>query len=453
MKTPLHFNPIHIYRSILREASYHPDPNARTWLKQHASSSFRTNRDKLTKEYPKWTSIEKARKETHLLSRARKFQSLLHHANHACPFHFRRTLNLVYGRRGPRRRELMHHLMTVAPKPELSSTILPGQQPLQKSTDSASLPTSILSTAPEASKPSPSATTTPSIASTSPPTPPQQPQRQQQPQLPGPPHFHTLLYTQSAASAYIPSQSRALQVKGPKTPLPATTIWNRPTPPQRAERHLQKWYAKEADTAYPPLSKPEWAIIRQIALGTVVLQTPALRARPSPLAGDGDGETRGEDWLAPLDRKLPGKTPYRRRSPADLKWRFMARWLRRQYAWLLRHVPLALPTVAATAAPAAAGSSTTTTTAASKENQEDAEPKHHGSMPANRRRLRVRSEKEGGGGRGTVKDDVTFLWDDAYTRKVFVKEQRTELDEGVRGMLFGDVQDWDEEGEMEQRGA
>ena len=310
MKTPLHFNALHIYRSILRQITYHPDPQARSWLKQYAISSFWIAKDKSIHEFPSWPTPERASRETTLLKRARKFLSTVRSANNGSFEHFRRIIALAYGRHGPRRRELMHSIMARVDTP--GDTQASSKSPPTKSPDVIK-------------------SSSASIAS---------------------PNFIALSRAQARNGSYILEQTRTLRPQGPKD-FPATTIWNRPTPPARLARHRQKWYAHDAAILLPPLPIKDWHYIRNIAVQNIALAFPPIRkagttgvlTHDDPDTAYSNPQQPAIDFFAPLKRSLdpPNDKSTLTQQPGPRQGPFTRpRWLSRQYAWLLRHTPLAV---------------------------------------------------------------------------------------------------------------
>ncbi|EEP81389.1 predicted protein [Uncinocarpus reesii 1704] len=95
----------HLYRSLVRECTYLPDPVAMDYMRDYVRSSFREN-------------ISEARirgitqiKEFHLHRRGRKLLSLLHRANEGYLKALEKVLLLAYGRIGKRRYFLMRPLL------------------------------------------------------------------------------------------------------------------------------------------------------------------------------------------------------------------------------------------------------------------------------------------------------------------------------------------------------
>lgn len=356
-KTPLHFNPLHIFRAILRETTYHPDPRARFYLKHHTRDSFRINKIKFAIHRQPWDPADKRKREVALMRRARHFCSVLRRANEGYLEPFRRTLSLTYARTGARRRQIMARIMAPVREPaahggtnetgEIDANT-PDEPPLPASSDHASL------SPPAGTKKSgvlfPMGLSDnrffPEEAASSPPIVESSvsqvvAHRASRPPKTAPPLFTALSTSQSSASAFIPSQTRTN--KSHITKLPTTTIWNRPLPACRLRNLTAKWYANEASILMPPLPSQEWAHIRSIAAGHTHL-TPSPRRPPAKTRVFGPAPDPAEQAasLLALPEREAGYEGKQRGNPH----RMTSRFFRREYEWLLRHVPLQIETSA-----------------------------------------------------------------------------------------------------------
>ncbi|KAI1911951.1 hypothetical protein LOZ58_006634 [Ophidiomyces ophidiicola] len=95
----------HLYRSLLRECTYLPDPIATEYMRRYIRSGFRESAS--AGRGHRLKPIE----EFHRHRRFRKLLSLLHRANEGYLRPLERVLLLSYGRLGKRRRELMSPLI------------------------------------------------------------------------------------------------------------------------------------------------------------------------------------------------------------------------------------------------------------------------------------------------------------------------------------------------------
>ncbi|KAF2762143.1 hypothetical protein EJ05DRAFT_198942 [Pseudovirgaria hyperparasitica] len=91
---------LQLYRALLREATYLPDPAARTYV-----------HDQVVKRFRKRQCIEDVEKISHGLQQSRSWLSKLQRANHGDSKALGRVLMDTYGRSGARRRQLMERVI------------------------------------------------------------------------------------------------------------------------------------------------------------------------------------------------------------------------------------------------------------------------------------------------------------------------------------------------------
>lgn len=211
-------NPVHLYRSLLREAGYLFDPFARDFHKDHIRWSFNRQRAKEPSPFPKQsqdgTATLLSQLESKQLKRARKYLYMLQRANQG---HLRATKNvlrLTYAGVGKSRRLLLQDVMTPT-----SSTNAP----------------------------------------TSPPPTPSKFDRNWKP----PSKFANLLKNQSLIQPHLHGTKRKIQ---PMPVIPQQNRWKRPFPMSRIKGVWQKWYARHADIIMPPLQETQWLKIYQMAM-------------------------------------------------------------------------------------------------------------------------------------------------------------------------------------------
>lgn len=327
-------HPLHLFRAILREAGYHPDPAARSYLSQYASNSFRDAKIKLATRR-KWTHEARLEREAVLLRNARQFLSILKRSNEGYLGPFRKTLSLTYGRTGQRRRPLMRQIMRIRSEPKSQALEgLPSYHPeVDFSTNGESKtetldPVAITSANPHANpKKSEIYMYGPGIVAW--------PPRRHRPYTTDeiPPMFQALSISQKSAASNIPSQGRANKSKGDK--LPETTIWGTPMPESRTRNAMLKWFASEAALLLPYLPPKEWVYIRDIALGTTRLTVPPRRPTSTTHIFTTPDAERAPSLLA----APKGEPKYNGRKQGN-PHKFTQRFLANQYEWLLRHVPL-----------------------------------------------------------------------------------------------------------------
>ncbi|KAI9891403.1 MAG: hypothetical protein M1814_002722 [Vezdaea aestivalis] len=109
-------NPLHLYRSILRQCSYLPDPESRTFflslVRQRAEKSRRITR--LQSHQLRSLRQLKIRRD------GKQLLSLLTRAANGCQNTLTKVLDYTYGRAGPRRRQLLSEITVFDTKPIIS---------------------------------------------------------------------------------------------------------------------------------------------------------------------------------------------------------------------------------------------------------------------------------------------------------------------------------------------
>lgn len=104
---PVIDNPVHLYRALLRECTYLPDPAARVAVARHVSSRFHEHHPLPPR--PGYRALPPKGK-VDALAKARRALSVLVRANHGERFSLNKVLLFAYARRGRPRRELVRRL-------------------------------------------------------------------------------------------------------------------------------------------------------------------------------------------------------------------------------------------------------------------------------------------------------------------------------------------------------
>ncbi|KAL3455787.1 hypothetical protein BJX64DRAFT_271722 [Aspergillus heterothallicus] len=264
-----------ILRSLLREASYLPDPVARRVWHSQIIQRFRRYKKSETSRQTDYVRL----RELH--TTARHNLSVLRRANEGYPQPLEKVLWTAYGRRGRRRRELVAQML---------ATDIPQ--------DSAIL--TALLTNPllfeDGWKP-------PEIIS-------------------------TLLESQKSNSAA--SQLRKKhKVKRLAPPIPEVNAWGRKVPHARRRNIRRKWYSKVLGFLLPPLPHAELQVLEGLIADTVPWKPPRRRSRPSET---NTGSSKGEIIRAVLTAgPSKGETfrPYEKGRPHNITRRLMCRlWMR-----------------------------------------------------------------------------------------------------------------------------
>ena len=224
-----------LYRALLRECSYLPDPNSRKFFHGHIVSRFRAYgphpgvRDPCCRSQRPRT----VHRQTQILRNARKGLNVLCRANHGHLPHLKKILAITYGRIGPRRYELLRQLKV--PDSPTNAGVLEDVLRFRA-----------------------------------------QPANQQVPS----PSRALLALMISQAKQPLSGYMRRLPIRGGPV-IPAKNTWGRPMPMKRVRNMKRKWYTAALSRVMPPLPEAEWETLRRMALGEARFRRPALRKGPS----------------------------------------------------------------------------------------------------------------------------------------------------------------------------
>jgi hypothetical protein len=229
----------HVYRALLRAATYLPDSVARVYIHNHIVQRFRAVADKaalqtnegvlpdnLLARYHGSKHIASLRREANKLERAglgggTELKSVIMH---------------TYGRVGRRRRELLKELL----QPE--DGIL-TQDPAFLAKLKASSPADIPIRYPPHSK------------------------------------FGTLLKYQSQ---HTPGNAKEHAIRSIKPKIDKENMWGRPMPLKRVANAKKRWWAETLDRILPPIPMHEWNHLRDLATGAIPIEeVPKRRSRPA----------------------------------------------------------------------------------------------------------------------------------------------------------------------------
>lgn len=244
-------NPLHLYRALLREASYLIHPTLKEFHINLIKSSFRRQRGRHLGKDQNEGSTNRAlslpsKRASQQMRRGRKQLYILQRANNGYMGALENVFRAAFARKGKRKRVLMREIMSPAPlDPHVhthSSTppkqFSPNWQPVGR--------------------------------------------------------FMALLRSQGKVHRFLDSRGK---IKVFPT-IPERNRWNRPFPRCRVKKILRSWYAKHANMITPPLAEAEWMVIRDLTLvqrwkpvprrrtGTVPIFAEAFREQESNFAPD-----------------------------------------------------------------------------------------------------------------------------------------------------------------------
>lgn len=274
-------NPLHLFRSLLRECTYLPDPRARSYMHNYVLWSYRTYLPKPAA----WRKPIEFKRQVRLLHRGRKWLSMLQRANKGYLKPLEKVLMMSYGRTGKRRRELMQKLMAPEP-PQTSEEVATFSVPK------------------------------PYVKDWKPPA-----------------KVDALMRSQAKQQAWLDKMSAKVKTK---VKIPAENSWGKPMPTSRIINMTHKWYVKQLDNLFPPLPEAEWEELRSLATGEICWRGPAKRRTPAQGNSSLNSNAPTENTLLAGPQKGHTFRDFVNGRPHDITPRLM----RRLWAMIFRHVPM-----------------------------------------------------------------------------------------------------------------
>lgn len=221
---------LHVFRALLRQCTYLPDPAARQYLRGHIVSRFRDYHPRSTFPFSsrrhKSAALVQQRLPS-LLRTARRGLIFLRRANDGHMRHLGKILAMTYGRVGKRRHELLKDLKI--------PDVPPDQVAIEKLSE---------------------------------------PGNQAVPH----PSEQLLALIKSQAKRRLTHFSRS-NTPRPKLEIPEENSWGRPMPIKRVRNFKRRWYAESLDRIMPPLPEPEWDRLRLRASGQSRWEGPIPRRK------------------------------------------------------------------------------------------------------------------------------------------------------------------------------
>ncbi|EXJ71011.1 uncharacterized protein A1O5_06004 [Cladophialophora psammophila CBS 110553] len=385
---PPETNPLHIYRACLRECSYLPLPQCRAYMRKFTIDGFRRW---IPPKDPVGRSRSKAHgaggrhltpeKVTRLLHQARKLASILQHANQGYIVPLENVLRMTYGRKGPRKHELLAQFLNPAlPASE-------GGTRLLRDTNGQNIPTVADAMSPtrsnlgvdellvedaEEEDETPKAITEqdtlyPSLfptittaqggtsgprtenprSNTLVPTAPRLPGKPDSPKeekwkLELPPRLLALIASQASEQVYFARVGAHLKVKSRFNP-PQTTIWGTPLPRSRYKNLRIKWYNHNIKAVLPPLPEDEYRELHDLVSGKKEMKKPFIiprRRTPAPVSVEDTAQSlleRQSSLILEGPQPGPRLKDWRRGRPHEITPRLLRRLLSRV---VLKQTPL-----------------------------------------------------------------------------------------------------------------
>lgn len=228
-----HQETILLYRALLRQCTYLPDPAARKYMWMHVRERFTAYQPKVIKDGQVLRRRINKKPPAKALKSGRKVLKHFQRANDGHLPNLEGILNRTYGRSGKRRRELIAQL-------QAPDTLSDEDEVAQLSEQISKEPQG----------------------------------REKMPQL------------SDEALALVKSQARqdSSRFSGPplksiQPDVPAVNSWGRPFPEKRKVNFVKKWYATTLDRLMPPLPGPEWERLHGLSTGTIPWDGPVVRRK------------------------------------------------------------------------------------------------------------------------------------------------------------------------------
>lgn len=221
---------LHIFRALLRQCTYLPDPAARQYLHRHVVSRFRDYHPRSTIPFDSQRHKSAAlvqQRLPYLLRTAQKGLVFLRRANDGHMRHLGKILAMTYGRVGKRRHQLLKDLkIPDVPVDEATLKKLsePGTQAVPH------------------------------------------------------PSERLMALVRSQARRRLTHFSRT-STPHPKLEIPEKNSWGRPMPIKRVRNFKKRWYAETLDRIMPPLPEAEWEKLRMRASGQSLWEGPVARRK------------------------------------------------------------------------------------------------------------------------------------------------------------------------------
>lgn len=280
-------NPLHLYRALLRECTYLPDPNSRVFIKKWVGDRYRRYLPRNTAKQRCVPIDITPEREAVLLYKARRLVRTLNRANDGQIRPFELVLNWTYARLGARRREMMANLTA---EDRASTSREENEQPQDCSERFTR-------------NWRPSAT------------------------------IMNLLRRQQQNYAYQTFSRAKISPQGPR--IDEKNRWGKPMPLCRVHNQMKKWYAKNLDLIQLPLPDNEYSTIKALATGERRWNIKPHRTAAAVSVFAPPTPAPTVDLSTPPSRRglLPSQRPHKLTS----------RFLRRRMANLLKNVPLGRP--------------------------------------------------------------------------------------------------------------
>ncbi|GKT59777.1 hypothetical protein ColTof4_11000 [Colletotrichum tofieldiae] len=328
--------PLHVYRHLLRAASYYP-ATIRPFLDERMRTAFRAERQRAAESEakirdsprPEQAGIdEDYRRKKHLLD-GKKNIPFLQAAASGDQKRLRKLMWHVFGRLGKQRRELMSLLVAKEPEPPLSPEQL--RQRMEQMEKDRRKKERLLKTHPwkrnwDRQDPTPWVYQHLSPIE----------DNWDIPKLRAYAKAQQAHQRNTTGAAFPRAPIRNLD---PKSKVPKEDVWGRPTAPRRVTKAVRKWWKWTADKIMPPIDKDGWDFLKLLASGDAPKEMYEFPRRRRIAAPAGTKRGARPDWDWTIHARLPARDVERPRSP-KLR-RLTGQWDDGPYSKTTSRVPFA----------------------------------------------------------------------------------------------------------------
>jgi hypothetical protein len=299
---PIVHNPLetlHLYRALLREATYLPDRQCRAYFRQYIADRFRRNADILRTEDAGSSKLRERQQQSHLpenrlrtlIRNAKLSLRQLHRANEGEMQPLLNVLMHAYGRTGRRRRELLEHLLVPDEQPEQQGRSIWFQDTELQNYLYTDKRFSLFFEPPKIGKGEIRYRISDRFSK-----------------------LKALAISQIGQGGSLPKDSRG-RLKSIEMVMPAENQWGRQMPRKRSKNKVKLFHAQILDKLHVPLPRKEWDRLQALVNGSlkwegVVKKRPGNIVEPNALQGH-----EAASMLAIADA-IPGEIkPLREKSP------------------------------------------------------------------------------------------------------------------------------------------
>ena len=323
---------LHLFRALLREASYLPDPACREFAHTQITNRFRRNRTgksttsrssnsgKLNSREGKQVAGKPQVRETRLLAEGRDQLQFLKRANSGAATPLTKVLEQTYGRRGKRKYDLLRSLAPPLETPMNSNDLRQLSEALDARSNSSENKR-------RENEKSNSNDNSPNDKTE------------------GAPVTNFPLFSDKLI-ALLKSQMKQKQDHF-KKPMPKSTApkipelnsWGRSMPTARIKNLAKEWYAETLDRVMPPLPEAEWRHLGDLATGKIKWAGPRQRRAKRTYSWETEENENAKTvrWSSPKTAAQRARDELERQREAHT---LTPRYMRRMWASVFAQCPV-----------------------------------------------------------------------------------------------------------------